>query len=106
MGQPSRVGLDALLWMAVYPIGTDKAAFLKVSIACAVVLTALAMLFQKQLHALVCRFRTTTAQVILRRFPRSCCSPGSSCFTWSEIRAWQVRMPTTVGIERWCRRPE
>ena len=49
-----------LVWMAVYPIGTNTAAFLKVSIACAVVLTALAMLFQKQLHALGRRFRTTT----------------------------------------------
>ena len=48
------------VWMAVYPIGTNTAAFLKVSIACAVVLTALVMLFQKQLHALGRRFRTTT----------------------------------------------
>jgi len=47
-----------LAWMAVYPIGTATAAFLKVAIACAVVLTALAMLFQKHLHALGRRIRT------------------------------------------------
>lgn len=49
-----------LAWMAAYPIGDDTSAFLKVAIACAIVLTALAMLFQKQLHALGRRFRTTT----------------------------------------------
>ncbi len=47
-----------LLWMRMVPIGAETAAFLKLMIACAVVLTALAMLFQKQLHDLGRRFRT------------------------------------------------
>ncbi len=47
-----------LLWMTLAPIDAAAAEFLKVVIACAVVLTATAMLFQKQLHALGRKFRT------------------------------------------------
>src|SRR6185369_17301976 len=45
-----------LLWMTMVPIGAETAGFLKLMIAIAVVLTALAMLFQKQLHALGRKF--------------------------------------------------
>ncbi len=46
-----------LLWMTVVPIGEGTAGFLKAMIAGAVVVTALAMLFQKQLHGLGRKFR-------------------------------------------------
>ncbi|MES2633231.1 MAG: sulfite exporter TauE/SafE family protein [Pseudomonadota bacterium] len=46
-----------LAWMTVMPIGPETASFLKVLIACAVLMTASAMVFQKQLHALGRRFR-------------------------------------------------
>jgi hypothetical protein len=46
-----------LLWMTIVPIGAETAGFLKAMIAGAVVLTALAMLFQKQLHGLGRKFR-------------------------------------------------
>ncbi|HSV36873.1 MAG TPA: sulfite exporter TauE/SafE family protein [Ramlibacter sp.] len=51
-----------LAWMAFVPIGAETAGFLKFMIACAVVLTALAMLFQKQLHALGRRFRVESVE--------------------------------------------
>lgn len=44
-------------WMAYVPIGKETADFLKFAIACAVLVTALAMLFQVQLHALGRRLR-------------------------------------------------
>ena len=50
-----------LIWMSFVPIGEETAGFLKLMIACAVVVTALAMLFQKRLHALGRNFRLTSA---------------------------------------------
>jgi len=47
-----------LAWIALAPIDHSTAQLLKVLIACAVLVTATAMLFQKQLHALGRRFRT------------------------------------------------
>lgn len=44
-------------WMTVMPIGPETAGFLKTMIACAVLMTASAMLFQKQLHELGRKFR-------------------------------------------------
>jgi uncharacterized protein len=44
-------------WMAAMPISAAAAGFLKILIACAVVVTALAMLFQKQLHDIGQKFR-------------------------------------------------
>jgi uncharacterized protein len=49
-------------WMKLMPIGADTAGVLKLMIACAVVLTALAMLFQKQLHAFGKSLRVNSAQ--------------------------------------------
>lgn len=46
-----------LLWMTLMPIGSETASFLKTMVAVAVVLTAVAMLFHKQLHALGRSFR-------------------------------------------------
>jgi uncharacterized membrane protein YfcA len=46
-----------LAWMAYMPIGKDTADLLKFLIALAVLVTATAMLFQKQLHDLGQRFR-------------------------------------------------
>ena len=46
-----------LVWMATHPIDASTADFLKGMIACAVVLTSVAMLFQKQLHDLGRKFR-------------------------------------------------
>jgi uncharacterized protein len=46
-----------LAWMAAMPISAAAAGFLKILIACAVVVTALAMLFQKQLHDIGQKFR-------------------------------------------------
>jgi uncharacterized protein len=46
-----------LVWMTLSPIGAGTANVLKIAIACAVVTTAMAMLFQKQLHALGRKFR-------------------------------------------------
>jgi uncharacterized protein len=51
-----------VLWMKLVPIGADTAGFLKLMIACAVVFTALAMLFQKQLHAFGRKLRVTSAE--------------------------------------------
>ena len=51
-----------LLWMQMVPIGAGTAGFLKLMIACAVVLTALAMLFQKQLHELGRKFRIESVE--------------------------------------------
>lgn len=51
-----------LVWMSYVPIGAETAGFLKVMIACAVVLTAVAMLFQKQLHDFGRRFRVGSAE--------------------------------------------
>jgi uncharacterized membrane protein YfcA len=51
-----------LLWMTMVPIGAETAGFLKMMIAVAVVLTALAMLFQKQLHGLGRRFRVESVE--------------------------------------------
>jgi uncharacterized protein len=42
----------ALAWITLMPIGAGTAMFLKTMVAIAVVLTAVAMLFHKQLHAL------------------------------------------------------
>lgn len=50
-----------IAWMAIAPIDASTANFLKVMIACAVVLTAVAMLFQKQMHGLGRRFRLESA---------------------------------------------
>jgi uncharacterized protein len=50
-----------MVWLAMVPAGADTAAFLKTVVACAVVLTAIAMLFQKQLHDLGRRFRLESA---------------------------------------------
>lgn len=50
-----------LVWMSFVPIGEETAGFLKLMIACAVVVTALAMLFQKQLHAFGRNLRVTSA---------------------------------------------
>lgn len=44
-------------WMMMMPIGGGTAAFLKTMVAIAVVITAIAMLFHKQLHALGRNFR-------------------------------------------------
>lgn len=49
-----------LAWMAYAPITRETTAFLKTMIAVAVVLTAVAMLLQKPLHALGHRLRTRT----------------------------------------------
>jgi uncharacterized membrane protein YfcA len=46
-----------LAWMALHPIDASTANFLRAMIACAVVLTAVAMLFQKQLHDLGMKYR-------------------------------------------------
>jgi uncharacterized membrane protein YfcA len=51
-----------LLWMTMVPIGAETAGFLKTMIAVAVVLTALAMLFQKQLHGLGRKFRVESVE--------------------------------------------
>lgn len=51
-----------LVWMTLVPIGAETADFLKMMIAIAVVLTALAMLFQQQLHDLGRRFRIESVQ--------------------------------------------
>ena len=46
-----------LAWMAYVPIGKETADFLRMMIAIAVLVTASAMLFQQQMHALGKRFR-------------------------------------------------
>jgi uncharacterized membrane protein YfcA len=48
--------------MTMVPIGAETAGFLKTMIAVAVVLTALAMLFQKQLHGLGRKFRVESVE--------------------------------------------
>ncbi len=51
-----------LLAMKVYPVDSESVNLLKVAIAIAVLITALGMLFQKQLHNLGHRLRTTDSQ--------------------------------------------
>ena len=48
-----------LVWMALHPVDAEAVTLLKTAIAVAVVLTALGMFFQKPLHALGRRWRTT-----------------------------------------------
>lgn len=48
-----------LIWMRMHPVDQSSVALLKTAIAIAVLLTAVAMLFQKPLHALGRRLRTT-----------------------------------------------
>lgn len=50
-----------LVWIAMKPVDAGMTDFLKLVVACAVVLTAVAMLFQKQLHDLGRRFRIESA---------------------------------------------
>lgn len=50
-----------LAWMAIAPLDASTTDFLKVMIACAVVLTSLAMFFQKQLHGLGRKLRLESA---------------------------------------------
>lgn len=51
-----------LVWMKYMPIGAETAGLLKVMIAGAVVLTALAMLFQRQLHEFGRKFRIESVE--------------------------------------------
>lgn len=51
-----------LFWMTMVPIGADTASLLKVMVACAVLFTATAMVFQKQLHELGRRFRVQSVE--------------------------------------------
>lgn len=48
-----------LLWMKLHPVDDSAVQLLKTAIAMAVIITALGMLFQKPLHALGRRLRTT-----------------------------------------------
>lgn len=48
-----------LMWMKIHPVDAGAVTLLKVAIASAVMLTALGMAFQKPLHALGRRLRTT-----------------------------------------------
>lgn len=50
-----------LVWMKLHPVDASAVNLLKTAIAVAVVLTAVAMLFQRPLHALGRRLRTTDA---------------------------------------------
>lgn len=50
-----------LAWMKWHPVGTSAVTLLKTSISTAVVVTALGMLFQRQLHSLGRSLRTTDA---------------------------------------------
>lgn len=50
-----------MAWMALHPIDESTAGFLKVMIACAVLITAIAMLFQRQLHDLGRKLRLESA---------------------------------------------
>ena len=51
-----------LVWMTFSPIQSGALGSMKLAIAAAVILTALGMFFQKPLHALGRRFRTTDAE--------------------------------------------
>ena len=51
-----------LIWLKLHPINANAVDFMKTTIAGAVVLTALGMFFQKPLHALGRRYRTTEAE--------------------------------------------
>lgn len=51
-----------LLWMKIHPVDASAVTLLKTAIAVAVMVTALGMLFQKPLHALGRRLRTTDSQ--------------------------------------------
>ena len=51
-----------LLWMKIVPIGAETAGLLKLMIAVAVLLTALAMLFKNQLHGLGRKFRIESVE--------------------------------------------
>ena len=51
-----------LIWLKLHPINADAVDFMKMTIAGAVVLTALGMFFQKPLHALGRRYRITEAE--------------------------------------------
>lgn len=48
-----------IIWMKFYPIDNSSVELLKTAIAIAVLITAVGMIFQKPLHALGKRFRTT-----------------------------------------------
>jgi uncharacterized protein len=56
---PASVG--TVVWMHFVPIGSGTAGLLRLMVAFAVVLTAVAMLFQKQLHEIGRRFRVSSA---------------------------------------------
>lgn len=51
-----------IVWMKFYPIDDSSVELLKTAIAIAVLITAVGMLFQKPLHALGKKFRTTEGQ--------------------------------------------
>ena len=51
-----------LLWMKVHPVDETAVTLLKTAIACAVLVTALGLIFQKPLHALGRRLRTTDGE--------------------------------------------
>lgn len=51
-----------LVWMKVHPVDASAVTLLKNAIAAAVVLTAMGILFQKQLHAVGRQLRTTDGQ--------------------------------------------
>lgn len=52
---------STLIWMKIHPVDADAVHLLKTAIACAVLITALGMIFQKPLHSLGTRFRTSDA---------------------------------------------
>lgn len=51
-----------LIWMKIMPVSANTIGFLKAAIAGAVILTALGMFFQKRLHTVGHRLRTTDAK--------------------------------------------
>lgn len=51
-----------LVWMKLHPVDETAVSFLKTAIAAAVLLTAVGILFQKQLHAFGRKLRTTDAE--------------------------------------------
>lgn len=51
-----------IIWMKFYPIDDSSVELLKTAIAIAVLITAVGMLFQKPLHALGKKFRTTEGE--------------------------------------------
>ena len=66
-----------LLWMMLMPIGAETAGFLKLMIACAVVVTALAMLFQKQLHELGRKYRVESMETFKAMQPALTIAAGA-----------------------------